>query len=161
MNCLRQETGRWLARGSIRLTKALLRLLSRMQVRLWMIPCCVARGIRGKSHIKHLLPTTRCERNQYLPRPVQRLFFLNGEQDLSAFLLVDMGVCKYPQYRCSRTRPVFQTREDLLAYEKVMLRMYCILRQTCPRSMLPCRAVLRYLTVSCQSCSLCRSMCLC
>ncbi|GAQ79898.1 VRR-NUC domain containing protein [Klebsormidium nitens] len=51
---------------------------------------------------------------------VQRLFFLNGEQDLSAFLLVDMGLCKYPPYRCSRTRPVFRTRADLLAYEQAL-----------------------------------------
>lgn len=31
---------------------------------------------------------------------VQRLFFLNGEQDLSAFLLVDLGIVKYPVYKC-------------------------------------------------------------
>ncbi|KAH7858227.1 hypothetical protein Vadar_021534 [Vaccinium darrowii] len=28
----------------------------------------------------------------------ERLFFLNGEQDLSAFLLVDLEIIKYPDY---------------------------------------------------------------
>ncbi len=51
---------------------------------------------------------------------LQRLFFLNGEQELSAFLLVDMGMVKYPKYECRRSRPVFATREDLLAYEEVI-----------------------------------------
>ncbi|XP_074319682.1 fanconi-associated nuclease 1 homolog isoform X2 [Silene latifolia] len=32
---------------------------------------------------------------------IQRLFFLDGEQDLSAFLLVDMGIVKYPEYKCT------------------------------------------------------------
>lgn len=51
----------------------------------------------------------------------QRLFFLNGEQDLSSFLLVDMGRVKYPEYKCNRKMPVFATREALLEYEKVQM----------------------------------------
>ncbi|KAJ7549063.1 hypothetical protein O6H91_07G038500 [Diphasiastrum complanatum] len=51
---------------------------------------------------------------------LQRLFFLNGEQELSSFLLVDMGRVKYPSYSCNRTRPVFLTREALLAYEQAL-----------------------------------------
>lgn len=50
---------------------------------------------------------------------LQRLFFLNGDQDLSSFLLVDMGRVKYPEYKCNRKTPVFATREVLLEYEKV------------------------------------------
>lgn len=49
----------------------------------------------------------------------QRLFFLNGDQDLSSFLLVDMGRVKYPEYKCNRKTPVFATRGGLLEYEKV------------------------------------------
>ncbi|KAJ6873719.1 hypothetical protein NC651_032539 [Populus alba x Populus x berolinensis] len=30
----------------------------------------------------------------------KRLFFLNGKQDVSAFLLVDLGIIKYPAYSC-------------------------------------------------------------
>ncbi|KAJ6880271.1 hypothetical protein NC652_033575 [Populus alba x Populus x berolinensis] len=29
-----------------------------------------------------------------------RLFFLNGKQDVSAFLLVDLGIIMYPAYSC-------------------------------------------------------------
>ncbi|XP_038703982.1 fanconi-associated nuclease 1 homolog isoform X2 [Tripterygium wilfordii] len=50
----------------------------------------------------------------------ERLFFLNSEQDLSAFLLVDMGVVKYPTYRCIISEPIFTDREDLLAYEEAI-----------------------------------------
>ena len=50
---------------------------------------------------------------------VQRLFFLNGEQDLSAFLLVDMGIVKYPTYSCIISDQIFLDRNDLLAYEEV------------------------------------------
>lgn len=50
---------------------------------------------------------------------LQRLFFLNGDQELSSFLLVDMGMVKYPKYQCNRLTPVFASREALLAYEKV------------------------------------------
>ncbi|KAG0617281.1 hypothetical protein M758_5G178400 [Ceratodon purpureus] len=50
----------------------------------------------------------------------QRLFFLNGDQDLSSFLLVDMGRVKYPEYKCNRKLPVFATREALLEYEKAL-----------------------------------------
>ncbi|KAI5068304.1 hypothetical protein GOP47_0016649 [Adiantum capillus-veneris] len=51
---------------------------------------------------------------------LQRLFFLNGEQDTSSFLLVDMGAIKYPSYVCSQTRRAFVTREALLAYEQAL-----------------------------------------
>lgn len=51
---------------------------------------------------------------------LQRLFFLNGDQELSSFLLVDMGMVKYPEYRCNRKMPIFATREGLLEYEKAL-----------------------------------------
>ncbi|XP_057526290.1 fanconi-associated nuclease 1 homolog isoform X2 [Amaranthus tricolor] len=51
---------------------------------------------------------------------VQRLFFLDGEQDLSSFLLVDLRILKYPEYKCSISHPVFSTRSDLLAYEEAI-----------------------------------------
>ncbi|GMH08971.1 hypothetical protein Nepgr_010811 [Nepenthes gracilis] len=51
---------------------------------------------------------------------VQRLFFLNGEQDLSAFLLVDMGITKYPKYKCLISDHVFSDRNGLLAYEEAI-----------------------------------------
>lgn len=50
---------------------------------------------------------------------LQRLFFLNGEQDLSAFLLVDLGIVKYPAYNCIFTDQIFPDRSDLLSYEEV------------------------------------------
>ncbi|XP_020253347.1 fanconi-associated nuclease 1 homolog isoform X2 [Asparagus officinalis] len=49
---------------------------------------------------------------------VQRLFFLNGEQDFSAFLLSDLGLIKFPQYNCAIVHPIFQYRSDLLEYEE-------------------------------------------
>lgn len=52
---------------------------------------------------------------------LQRLFFLNGEQDLSSFLLADLGIIKYPTYNCIITEPIFSDRNDLLAYEEVVL----------------------------------------
>ena len=55
----------------------------------------------------------------YVFSALQRLFFLNGDQDLSSFLLVDMERVKYPEYKCNRQTPVFATREGLLEYEKV------------------------------------------
>ncbi|EFJ07647.1 hypothetical protein SELMODRAFT_236265 [Selaginella moellendorffii] len=51
---------------------------------------------------------------------LQRLFFLNGEQEFHVFLLVDIGRIKYPSYRCARTMPVFASREDFLAYEQAL-----------------------------------------
>ncbi|GLJ08447.1 hypothetical protein SUGI_0088930 [Cryptomeria japonica] len=51
---------------------------------------------------------------------VQRLFFLNGEQDLSAFLLVDMGLKKYPDYSCNQNQCIFSNRADLLSYEQAL-----------------------------------------
>lgn len=51
---------------------------------------------------------------------VQRLFFLTGEQDLSTFLLVDMGLKKYPDYSCHRTQCIFSSRADLLLYEEAL-----------------------------------------
>ncbi|XP_072071714.1 fanconi-associated nuclease 1 homolog isoform X2 [Arachis hypogaea] len=50
----------------------------------------------------------------------ERLFFLNGEQDLSSFLLVDMGKVKYPTYNCILSESVFSNRRDLLSYEEIM-----------------------------------------
>lgn len=49
----------------------------------------------------------------------QRLFFLNGEQNLSEFLLVDMEKVKYPTYTCIISEPIFSKRSDLLSYEEV------------------------------------------
>ncbi|EFJ10356.1 hypothetical protein SELMODRAFT_427183 [Selaginella moellendorffii] len=54
---------------------------------------------------------------------LQRLFFLNGEQEFHVFLLVDIGRIKYPNYRCARTMPVFASREDFLAYEQDYTRI--------------------------------------
>ncbi|GAA0154469.1 hypothetical protein LIER_12441 [Lithospermum erythrorhizon] len=50
----------------------------------------------------------------------ERLFFLNGEQDLSAFLLVDLGVIKYPTYNCLFTNQIFSTREEMISYEEAI-----------------------------------------
>ncbi|CAN1837766.1 Fanconi-associated nuclease 1 homolog [Linum perenne] len=43
----------------------------------------------------------------------ERLFFLNGEQDLRAFLLVDLGVVKYPSYKCTISEQIFSGRHSL------------------------------------------------
>ncbi|XP_044428011.1 fanconi-associated nuclease 1 homolog [Triticum aestivum] len=51
---------------------------------------------------------------------VQRLFFLNGDQDLSSFLLVDLGLVKFPDYTCSVVHRIFQERNDLLEYEEAI-----------------------------------------
>ncbi|GAB2265175.1 hypothetical protein Dimus_000240 [Dionaea muscipula] len=51
---------------------------------------------------------------------VQRLFFLNGEQDLSAFLLADLGIVNYPRYVYMISDEVFSDRNDLLAYEEAI-----------------------------------------
>lgn len=50
---------------------------------------------------------------------MQRLFFLNGDQDLSSFLLVEFGVVKFPEYACNISHRIFQERSDLLEYEEV------------------------------------------
>ncbi|XP_009592314.1 fanconi-associated nuclease 1 homolog isoform X2 [Nicotiana tomentosiformis] len=50
----------------------------------------------------------------------ERLFFLNGEQDLSEFLLVDLGIVKYPAYNCIFTDQIFPDRSDLLSYEEAI-----------------------------------------
>lgn len=55
---------------------------------------------------------------------MQRLFFLNGEQDLSAFLLVDLGIVKYPTYKCIVSQQIFSSRDDLLGYEEVSFCLY-------------------------------------
>ena len=55
---------------------------------------------------------------------MQRLFFLNGEQDLSAFLLVDLGIVKYPTYKCIVSQQIFSGRDGLLGYEEVSLCLY-------------------------------------
>ncbi|GAU17744.1 hypothetical protein TSUD_171320 [Trifolium subterraneum] len=51
---------------------------------------------------------------------IERLFFLNGEQDLSSFLLVDIGKIKYPSYTCTILEPIFSNRTNLLAYEEAI-----------------------------------------
>ncbi|XP_020111866.1 fanconi-associated nuclease 1 homolog isoform X1 [Ananas comosus] len=51
---------------------------------------------------------------------VLRLFFLNGEQDLSAFLLVDLGLVKFPDYVCRVSHQIFRDRRDLLEYEEAI-----------------------------------------
>ncbi|XP_027930104.1 fanconi-associated nuclease 1 homolog isoform X1 [Vigna unguiculata] len=51
---------------------------------------------------------------------IERLFFLNGEQDLSSFLLVDMGKIKYPAYNCIISEPIFSNRRNLLSYEEAI-----------------------------------------
>ncbi|XP_078172244.1 zinc ion binding/nucleic acid binding/hydrolase isoform X2 [Carex rostrata] len=51
---------------------------------------------------------------------VQRLFFLNGEQDLSTFLLVDIGLAKYPNYVCHASHQIFSDRGHLLQYEEAI-----------------------------------------
>ncbi|KAF8733066.1 hypothetical protein HU200_015427 [Digitaria exilis] len=51
---------------------------------------------------------------------IQRLFFLNGDQDLSSFLLVEIGVVKFPEYACSTSHRIFQERGDLLEYEEAI-----------------------------------------
>lgn len=50
----------------------------------------------------------------------ERLFFLNGEQNLSTFLLVDLGIVKYPTYDCIISEQIFPGQDDLLAYEEVL-----------------------------------------
>ncbi|KAI3459393.1 hypothetical protein Pfo_016056 [Paulownia fortunei] len=50
----------------------------------------------------------------------ERLFFLNGEQNLSAFLLVELGIVKYPTYRCIISEQIFSNRSDLLSYEEAI-----------------------------------------
>ncbi|XP_052723474.1 fanconi-associated nuclease 1 homolog isoform X1 [Vigna angularis] len=50
----------------------------------------------------------------------ERLFFLNGEHDLSSFLLVDMGKIKYPAYNCIISEPIFSNRRNLLSYEEAI-----------------------------------------
>lgn len=53
----------------------------------------------------------------------ERLFFLNGEQDPSSFLLVDMGKIKYPAYNCIISEPIFSNRMNLLSYEEVHVQV--------------------------------------
>ncbi|CAA7048148.1 unnamed protein product [Microthlaspi erraticum] len=51
---------------------------------------------------------------------VERLFFLNGEQDLSSFVLLDLGIIKYPMYKCIDSEQIFSNRTKLLAYEEAI-----------------------------------------
>ncbi|CAG7896843.1 unnamed protein product [Brassica rapa] len=51
---------------------------------------------------------------------VERLFFLNGEQDLSSFVLLDLGIIKYPIYKCIDSDQIFSDRTKLLAYEEAI-----------------------------------------
>ncbi|XP_010069382.2 fanconi-associated nuclease 1 homolog isoform X1 [Eucalyptus grandis] len=50
----------------------------------------------------------------------ERIFFLNGEQDLSTFLLVDLGAVKYPTYNCTNSEQIFSSRSCLLDYEEAI-----------------------------------------
>ncbi|GFS30207.1 zinc ion binding/nucleic acid binding/hydrolase [Actinidia rufa] len=63
---------------------------------------------------------TVSELREILCKLKKRLFFLNGEQDLSAFLLVDLGIVKYPNYNCTISNQIFSDRNDLLAYEEAI-----------------------------------------
>lgn len=74
---------------------------------------------------KHILGKTgRCIRISASAESVfwraERLFFLNGEQDLSEFLLVDLGIVKYPAYNRIFTDQFFPDRSDLLSYEEAI-----------------------------------------
>ncbi|CAN8288526.1 unnamed protein product [Cochlearia groenlandica] len=51
---------------------------------------------------------------------VERLFFLNGEQDLSSFILLDLGIIKYPTYKCIESEQIYSDRTKLLAYEEAI-----------------------------------------
>ncbi|XP_019094762.1 PREDICTED: fanconi-associated nuclease 1 homolog isoform X3 [Camelina sativa] len=51
---------------------------------------------------------------------IERLFFLNGEQDLSSFVLLDLGIIKYPSYKCIGSEQIFSNRTKLLAYEEAI-----------------------------------------
>ncbi|XP_042433885.1 fanconi-associated nuclease 1 homolog isoform X2 [Zingiber officinale] len=51
---------------------------------------------------------------------IQRLFFLNGDQDLSEFLLVDLGIIKFPDYVCNVSHQIFEDRSDLTDYEEAI-----------------------------------------
>ncbi|XP_056173803.1 fanconi-associated nuclease 1 homolog isoform X1 [Syzygium oleosum] len=50
----------------------------------------------------------------------ERIFFLNGEQDLSTFLLVDLGAVKYPTYNYTISEQIFSSRSHLLDYEEAI-----------------------------------------
>lgn len=73
-------------------------------------PCVLAFGVTVEE--VHLVTTSSL-------RCFQRLFFLNGDTDLSAFLVVDLGLVTYPRYKCWREQNIFDSREALLAYEQV------------------------------------------
>ncbi|KZT76745.1 fanconi-associated nuclease 1 [Dorcoceras hygrometricum] len=49
---------------------------------------------------------------------IERLFFLNGEPDLPTFLLVDLGIVKYPVYNCIISEQIFSNKGDLLYLEE-------------------------------------------
>jgi hypothetical protein len=51
---------------------------------------------------------------------LQRLFFLHEGQDMSRFLVADLGILRYPCYPVHRTRAVWPTRGALLAYEAAL-----------------------------------------
>ncbi|KAJ4956534.1 hypothetical protein NE237_013317 [Protea cynaroides] len=57
---------------------------------------------------------------EFLLWRVERLFFLDGQKDLSAFLLVDLGIVKYPAYTCITVNQIFPGRSELLAYEEAI-----------------------------------------
>lgn len=51
------------------------------------------------------------------------LCFAHGKicaQDLSRFLVADLGIMRYPAYAVARTRPVWPDRASLLAYERAL-----------------------------------------
>ncbi|EFJ07612.1 hypothetical protein SELMODRAFT_429676 [Selaginella moellendorffii] len=94
------------------------------------------REILGGSNLTALIreatgPCIRiAETVEFLLWRLQRLFFLNGEQEFDVFLLVDIGRIKYPSYRCARTMPVFASREDFLAYEQHDFRLHGCMQQS-------------------------------
>lgn len=51
---------------------------------------------------------------------LQRLFFLNEGQDLSRFLVADLGIMRYPSYTVRCSRPVWADRCSLLTYEAAL-----------------------------------------
>ncbi|KAE8726481.1 Fanconi-associated nuclease 1-like protein [Hibiscus syriacus] len=74
--------------------------------------------IRTSSEAESLFGGLRCSYSGSAPQ--YRLFFLNGEHDLSAFLLVDLGIVKYPTYKCIISEHIFLNKTDLLAYEEAI-----------------------------------------
>lgn len=52
---------------------------------------------------------------------VRRLFFMSERQDLSRFLVTDLGITRYPEYRLNRPTSGFATRQHMLQYEAALM----------------------------------------